>query len=365
MAWQSCGGLRVKNPITANWLCRKNKSATPPAIVEVYFVLLQWDTWPFTSVRFQPTTMTASKQSTLANFLVDEGLPESYRRDAHNWFLPLIDQLQYQLADADDGTPAATMVLGINGAQGTGKSTLARLIEVVLESRGKRVANLSMDDFYLSQTQRQRLAADIHPLLATRGVPGTHDTALAIQTIAALQAATVSSVVHLPRFDKAIDDLLTVEEWPGFEGRADLIIVEGWFLGAEPQLDSELETAVNTLEENEDAEGLWRRYANAQLAGSYQQWFACIDHLIMLKAPAFEQVKVWRSLQEVKLAARSKRSGASKGIMNGEQLERFIAHFERLTRHCLRSLPAKANQVFFLDADHQVVNHHVVNKTPA
>ena len=309
--------------------------------------------------------MTASNESTLANFLVDEGLPDSYARDAYDWFLPLIDQLANQLAEVSDDTPATTMVLGISGAQGTGKSTLAKLIEVVLASRGRRIANLSMDDYYLSRPQRQRLAADIHPLLATRGVPGTHDTALAIATIADLRAATASSVIHLPRFDKAIDDLVPVDEWPGFEGRADLIIVEGWFLGAAPQLDSDLETAVNALEENEDCEGTWRRYANAQLGGSYQQWFACIDHLILLKAPAFEQVKAWRSLQEVKLAARSKRSGSSRGIMNGEQLERFLAHFERLTRHCLQSLPDKADQVFYLDADHQVANHHAVKKAPA
>ena len=309
--------------------------------------------------------MTASNESTVANFLADEGLPESYSRDAHNWFLPLIDQLEYQLAEAAGETETPTMVLGITGAQGTGKSTLAKLIEVVLASRSRRIANLCMDDYYLSRPQRQRLAADIHPLLATRGVPGTHDTALAIATIAGLRAATASSVVHLPRFDKAIDDLVPVEAWPGFEGRADLIIVEGWFLGAAPQLDYELEPAVNTLEETEDGEGLWRRYANAQLAGSYQQWFACIDHLIMLKAPAFEQVRAWRSLQEVKLAARSKRSGSSRGIMNGEQLERFLAHFERLTRHCLQSLPGKADQVFYLDADHQVANHHVIKKVPA
>jgi len=309
--------------------------------------------------------MTASNESTLANFLVDEGLPDSYARDAYDWFLPLIDQLANQLADVGDDTPATTMVLGISGAQGTGKSTLAKLIEVVLASRGRRIANLSMDDYYLSRPQRQRLAADIHPLLATRGVPGTHDTALAIATIADLRAATASSVIHLPRFDKAIDDLVPVDEWPGFEGRADLIIVEGWFLGAAPQLDSDLETAVNALEENEDREGTWRRYANAQLGGSYQQWFACIDHLILLKAPAFEQVKAWRSLQEVKLAARSKSSGSHMGIMNGKQLERFIAHFERLTRHCLQSLPGKADQVFYLDADHQVANHHVIKKTPA
>lgn len=310
-------------------------------------------------------TMTAMNETILANFLVDESLPQTYGLDAHLYFAPLIDQLERWLVEAA-GTPhAATMVLGINGAQGTGKSTLAKLIEVILASRGKRVANLSMDDFYLSQQARQRLAAEIHPLLATRGVPGTHDTSLAMATIDAIRAATAGSVVQLPRFDKAVDDPVPADECASFEGRADLIIVEGWFLGAAPQLDSELETAVNALEENEDSEGVWRRYVNAQLGASYQQWFAYIDQLIMLKAPAFEQVKAWRSLQEVKLAARSKRSGSSRGIMNGEQLERFIAHFERLTRHCLQSLPGKADQVFYLDADHRVINHHVMKKTPA
>ena len=312
-----------------------------------------------------PQTMTSMIETTLAKFLVDEGLPESYRQDAHNWFLPFIDQLETQLAGAAATTVAPTMVLGINGAQGTGKSTLAKLIELVLGARGRRVANLSMDDFYLSREQRRRLAQAIHPLLVTRGVPGTHDTSLAMATIDAIQAATVCSVVQLPRFNKAIDDLVPASEWPGFEGRADLIILEGWFLGVEPQLDSELKLAVNTLEKNEDSEGVWRHYANEQLGTSYQQWFTYIDQLIMLKAPAFEQVKAWRSLQEVKLAARSKRSGSRTQIMNSDQLERFIQHFERLTRHCLRSLPGKADEVFYLDAQHQVTNHHLRKQAPA
>lgn len=314
--------------------------------------------------QLNPVPMTASFETTLTAFLKAEGLPESYRQAARHWFLPLAERCLDRITVSN----SQTQVLGISGAQGTGKSTLARLMQLFLEDRGRRVASLSIDDFYFSRQQRQQLAAKIHPLLATRGVPGTHDTLLALKTISALLSASSDSAICLPRFNKASDNPVPVSDCPVFEGRPEFIILEGWFLGVTPQTDSALKMAVNELERHEDREGVWRLYANAQLATHYQTWFSYIDHLILLQAPSFEQVKSWRSLQEAKLAARAEIAGAKKSersqIMNSARLQRFIQHFERLTRHALQTLPDSADLVFYLNAEHQV-DHQRTKKIEA
>ena len=157
---------------------------------------------------------------------------------------------------------------------------------------------------------------------------------------------------ELPRFNKAIDDRCGTEDWQKLIGPIDAVILEGWFVGAPPQATRDIELPINALEKTEDADGSWRKYANYQLADQYQSAFDQLDLLIMLKAPSFKQVSEWRSLQEEKL----KKIGPldSPGIMDEEQLARFIQHYERLTRHCLEYLPVKADVLFDLDTDHRI-----------
>ncbi|RYD91905.1 MAG: kinase, partial [Sphingomonadales bacterium] len=152
-------------------------------------------------------------------------------------------------------------VLGIAGAQGCGKSTLARELA---ERVGCPV--LSLDDLYLDGAARTALAADVHPLLRTRGVPGTHDPAAAL---AVIQSLGEPGITLLPRFDKARDEPGAPEAW---QGPADMLILEGWCLGARPQPEIEMTEPVNPLERAQDPEGVWRRWVNAQLA-RYQPLF--------------------------------------------------------------------------------------------
>ncbi|HHQ13954.1 MAG TPA: phosphoribulokinase, partial [Chromatiales bacterium] len=160
--------------------------------------------------------------------------------------------------------PGRTLFLGINGAQGTGKSTLADFLRVTLESvAGWRVACLSIDDFYLTRHERERLAQDIHPLLRTRGVPGTHDMAMLADCVQRLGELDRGETLALPRFDKATDDRAPVDSWPTITGPIDLIILEGWCVGSRPQTDAELQEPVNALEREQDADGSWRRFVNA------------------------------------------------------------------------------------------------------
>ncbi len=237
-------------------------------------------------------------------------------------------------------------VLGLNGAQGTGKSTLARLLQRLLgRVHGVRAAIVSLDDLYLSRAQRLERARTIHPLLATRGVPGTHDVDLGIRVLRCLREGRP---IALPRFDKAKDERHRVADWPPWEGRCDLVIFEGWCMGARPQRSAELEAPVNELERMEDPTGDWRWYVNRELGRRYQALFAELDMLVMLRPPGFDEVYSWREEQEARL--RAARSGPE--VMTPAEVRRFVMHFERLTRFMWEEMPARADVVIDLGEDH-------------
>ena len=243
------------------------------------------------------------------------------------------------------GQPA--LVLGICGSQGSGKSTLAAALARESERAGIPVALLSLDDLYLSRAERAAKAAACHPLFRTRGVPGTHDAALGI---AVLDALVAGQPVALPRFDKATDDPVPRDRWPAAPAGSRLVILEGWCIGAVAEPAAALADPVNALERDEDAQGLWRRAVNAHLATDYPALFGRIDRLILLAAPSFDVVLGWRIEQEQ--ALRRARGG---GGMDDATLTRFVQHYERLTRHILREMPARADLTIRLDERRRAV----------
>ncbi len=247
------------------------------------------------------------------------------------------------------------LLLGINGAQGTGKSTLADFLCQAAESMyGWNVAVLSIDDFYYTLSERRKLAADVHPLLMTRGVPGTHDTGMLLRCIERLRQLGPKECMTLPRFDKAGDDRAIESRWPEVSGPVDLVILEGWCVGTVAQADVDLAQAINALEREEDADGAWRSYVNDRLKANYSRIFSRLDALVFLRAPSFDAILRWRLEQEEKLAEVS--ATGSSGLMNREQIERFIQFYERLTRSNLATLPGIADVVFTLDETHSIVS---------
>lgn len=246
--------------------------------------------------------------------------------------------------------PAKLLVMGICGAQGSGKSTLSAQIERELGRAGLPAAVISIDDLYKTRAERARLAVSVHPLLGTRGVPGTHDVALGLDLIAALEQGRRAA---MPRFDKARDDRLPPETWPTAGPGLRVLILEGWFVGARPQPEAALREPVNALEQAEDRDGLWRRYANRALAGEYQDLFDRMDLLLLLAAPGWDVISGWRIEQEHRLVAAG---GTGAGIMDDAAIARFVQHYERLTRHILAEMPARANIVAALAADRSVQN---------
>jgi len=273
-------------------------------------------------------------------FMAEEGLPESFRRTAELVCEPLAARAHRRRIDRK--RPA---ILGLCGAQGSGKTTIARWTARLLEARGLRAVALSLDDFYLSRDARQRLAREVHPMLAVRGPPGTHDVPLAGAVIDQLRA---KGKVALPRFDKAADTRAPRGTWQTLASPVDVVLLEGWCVGAVSQGEAALVEPVNALERDEDPQGVWRAYVNNQLDGPYQFLFARLQDLILLQAPSFEVVAGWRAEQEAKLRARTG------GGMNEAEIGRFVAHYERLTRWILTEMPARADWVITLDAERKV-----------
>ena len=255
---------------------------------------------------------------------------------------PVLRQVRRWLAARGPGLT----VIGVAGAQGSGKSTLVRDLAGQLTADGLRVAALSLDDLYLTRTERQHLAARVHPLLATRGVPGTHDVALGRTTIAALARGEAAA---LPRFDKGRDDRVPEGDWPRAPAGTQVLLLEGWCLGAAPQPDDALAAPVNDLEAREDPDGTWRRHANAALAGEYRQLWARIDRLVFLAAPDWAVVAQWREQQEAELRQRAP------AAMTPAEVTRFIQHYERLTRWMLAELPDRADLTLRLDTERRVI----------
>lgn len=248
--------------------------------------------------------------------------------------------------------PGAPLIVGINGAQGSGKSTLAaRLRHQLDQAHAQRAVVLSLDDCYATRVQREALARSVHPLLITRGAPGTHDVALASRLLQRLRTLGADASLRLPRFVKARDDRAPEDEGQVVTGPIDVVLFEGWCVGTPPQTNQELVAPVNRLEADEDRDGRWRRHVNAQLATDYARLFASLDRLVFLQAPGFEVVHAWRLQQEIDNAAAA--PGAAR-VMDAAALERFIAHYERLTRHALRVLPQRADVVFELDARRRI-----------
>ena len=296
--------------------------------------------------RTRVSFLAATKQMMLDNDL-EQALIDDY--------IPLAACLAKQ---ADDYR--ATRIIGINGAQGSGKSTLCKLLQIVLEEGfAKRVTTFSIDDIYLTHAERETLAEKIHPLLKTRGVPGTHDVGLGLQLLTDLRGIEAGESINIPVFDKSIDDRSPEEDFRQVTGPIDLVLFEGWCVGAKPQRDPALALPVNCLERLEDSDQVWRRYVNDQLENDYKRLFREIDFLIMLKIPEISSVMEWRSKQERKLA---KASPGGHKIMGTAALQRFIMHYERLTRAMLTEMPDRADLVFKLNRNQQIDGVKINNR---
>jgi D-glycerate 3-kinase len=293
------------------------------------------------------------KDSILDFFVKNEGLTSVYRDRAERYFIPLAEQML-------DWKGSEVLCLGMNGAQGSGKSTLSRFLQMYFrELHGLSMVILSLDDLYLTRAERIDLAKEVHPLLETRGVPGTHDIGLGIDFMERCLEGDWKQAI-CPRFNKATDDREPLSHWQRLEEAPDIILLEGWCVGALPEPEEALSEPVNMLEKEEDAAGTWRRFVNERLGSEYQSFYDMFSHWVVLQPPSFEAVVENRMKQEEQLRAQVQASDSvGLMVMSDEDVIRFVSHYERLTRWMWTVFPERADVLIRLKENH-VVNEMVI-----
>ncbi len=243
-----------------------------------------------------------------------------------------------------------TRVIGLSGGQGSGKSTISKILKIVLkEGYNLESVVFSIDDFYKTLEERKIMSKKINSLFLTRGVPGTHDTRMLHNCIKKLKKNRFAKIM-IPRFDKSIDDRCNMNKWIKVNKKPHVVIFEGWCVGVTPQKKKDLFIPINKLEKEKDKKRIWRYKVNSEIEKNYQKIFKLIDKLIFLKVPSFRYVFKWRLLQEKKLKITSK----GKKTMSKVQIKKFIMFYERLTKHMLKNLYKKADAVINIDKEHRL-----------
>ena len=245
----------------------------------------------------------------------------------------------------------STLFLSLSGGQGSGKTTITFILKIILKKFFKRnVCITSIDNFYKTFDERNMMSKRIHPLFKTRGVPGTHDIRL-IKNFFNNIKKNKFKAFKMPQFNKSTDDRVDKKYWSKIIKKPEIVILEGWCVGAKPQSNSLIKKPVNILERKEDKRLIWRRFVNEKLKKEYKQIFSKIDHFIFLKVPNFNMVFKWRLLQEVKL---KKRLHLNKKIMNYNQIKRFIMFYQRITLQMIKDLSKSASVIIFLKKNHEI-----------
>ena len=244
-----------------------------------------------------------------------------------------------------------TLFLGFSGGQGSGKTTVVKILKIILKKFFKRKIHISsIDDFYKTLKDRNKMSYTAHPLFKTRGVPGTHDINLIKKFFYFIKRKNFRKT-KLPKFDKSIDDRLKKKYWFNVKERPEIVILEGWCVGALPQQNSLIKKPINILEKYEDQDLVWRKHVNEKLKKEYKKLFAMIDCYIFMKIPNFNMVFKWRLLQENKLR---KVLRYKKKIMSYNEIKRFIMFYQRITLQMVRDLSKSASIVMLLNKNHEI-----------
>ena len=244
-----------------------------------------------------------------------------------------------------------TLILGLSGSQGSGKTMVTGILQIILKKFFKKnIYIISIDDFYKTLRDRNRMSQQKHSLFKTRGVPGTHDINLIKNFFISVKRKKFQKI-KLPKFNKSIDDRSKKNYWHNINKRPEIIILEGWCVGAKPQIISSLRKPVNILERREDKDLIWRKYANEKLKKEYKEVFAMIDYFIFMKVPNFKMVFKWRLLQESKL---KKKFHYKKKIMTYSAIKRFIMFYQRITLQMMKDLSKSASIVLLLKKNHEI-----------
>ena len=243
--------------------------------------------------------------------------------------------------------------VGLAGGQGTGKTTISSLIKIILTKYFKlKVFRISIDDFYKTRKERINLSKRVHPMLLTRGVPGTHDINMMLSFFRKTKSKKFKRL-RLPTFNKAIDDRFSRKRWYDLKVRPDVIIFEGWCVGAKSEKNNTLKKNINFLEKAKDQKQIWRKYVNQQLKSKYKNLYSQLNCLIYLRAKNFSLLQKWRLKQERKLWLQSKTKSNLKIMSRGDVIN-FMQTYQRITQNMFRYMPKYASIIFNLNTNHQI-----------
>ncbi len=288
------------------------------------------------------------KKEYLGYLKSQEVLSEPFRDkigQLNNYYIPLCVKIYQKYHKKNE-----TKVIGLTGGQGSGKSTISNILKIIFkEAFNLYTVTFSIDDFYKTLKERKKMSINVSPLFLTRGVPGTHDTSLLYKCIKNLKSKKFKKI-SIPKFDKSIDDRVTKKKWQKITKKPNIIIFEGWCVGATPQKNKDLIVPVNTLEKEHDKKRIWRNKINKELKKKYRKIFNLIDINIFLKVPSFKHVYKWRLLQEQKLKVFKR----GKKIITKDQIKNFIMFYERITKHMLKNFGKKSKFIIKIDERHRL-----------
>ena len=243
--------------------------------------------------------------------------------------------------------------VGLAGGQGTGKTTTSSLIKIILSKYFKlNVFRISIDDFYKTRKERISLSKRVHPMLLTRGVPGTHDINMMLNFFKKSKSKKFKRL-KLPIFNKAIDDRFSKKHWYDLKKKPDVIIFEGWCVGAKSEKNDTLKKAINSMEKTKDQKQIWRKYVNDQLKSKYKKFYSQLNCLIYLKAKDFSLLQKWRLKQERKLWLKNKKNLNTK-IMSKDNVLTFMQTYQRVTQNMFKYTPKYASVIINLNSNHQI-----------
>ena len=245
------------------------------------------------------------------------------------------------------------LIIGLAGGQGSGKTTISSILTLILKRYFKlNVCKVSIDDFYKTRKDRKLLSKKKHDLLMTRGVPGTHDINLLLSFFKKIKSKNFKTL-QIPTFNKAIDDRCSKTLWQKIKIKPDVIIFEGWCVGARAQTSSQLIKPINSLEKFYDQDAKWRSYVNNQIKTKYKTLFKHLDGLLYLKAKNFSLLREWRLKQERKLWIQTKNKKNLK-IMSSADVTNFMQTYQRITQQMFKDAIKSSSIIMELNSKHQI-----------
>ncbi|MBV5261080.1 glycerate kinase [Synechococcus moorigangaii CMS01] len=258
-------------------------------------------------------------------------------------WLPLAQQIRSTRQQQDQ-----PLIYGILGGQGTGKTTLCRVLQAILRRWQYPCVAISLDDLYKTYAARQDLRK-IQPELIWRGPPGTHDIELGLGVLTKLQRAHLGDKIVIPRFDKSLHRGAGDRQPPEWIDPVEIVLFEGWFVGCRPVAPEVFATAPAPI--STEGDRLFAQKINKALAEYLPLWEK-LDRLLVLCPEDYRLSKQWRKEAEHQMIAQGKTG------MSDAEIDQFVDYFWRSLHPELFIRPLTEDSrwtdlVIEIDADHR------------